>query len=338
MRAFRVLVYGAGAIGGFLGGTLAAAGTEVVLLGRPSVAERLKEHGMRLTDYEGRDATIEPPPFFVSLEECPPVDLVLVTVKCTGMEQAAEELAEWLDPTTPVFCLQNGVGSKELAAQHLNQAQLYSGMVPFNVLMMDEGRLHRATEGSLMFEEHPYLRPLLEAWNRVGVPAEIRADFKSVSWGKLLLNLNNAVNALAGVPLVEELSQLEYRQVLSEAMRELLAALRAAGIQPTRLAKLPPHIVPKVLTLPNRLFKALAKKMLAMDPLARSSMWDDLERRRATEIDFLNGAVVELASSQGLEATVTSRILELIKEAEEKGEGSPGISASELVKRVLLPG
>lgn len=335
MRSFKVLIYGAGAIGGYLGGTLAAAGTEVVLLGRPSVAERLQEHGMRLTDYEGRDRSIAAPEFVCSLQDCPPCDLVLLTVKCTGVAQAAEDLAGWLDPSIPVFCLQNGVGSKKIAALHLAEAQLFSGMVPFNVLTMDEGRLHRGTEGSLMFQEHPYLRPLLEAWNRAGVPAEIRVDFEAISWGKLLLNLNNAINALAGVPLVEELSQLEYRQVLAEAMRELLAALRAAGIQPAKLAKLPPHMVPKVLTLPNRLFRALAKKMLAMDPLARSSMWDDLERRRGTEIDFLNGAVVELARAQGLEAPVNSSICELIKEAEEQGEGSPGMSSAELMSRVF---
>jgi 2-dehydropantoate 2-reductase len=149
------------------------------------------------------------------------------------------------------------------------------------------------------------------------------------------LNLNNAINALAGVPLLEELHDRDYRRVLSSCMRELLAALRKAGIKPAKLTKAPPFLVPWILLLPNWLFRVIAQQMLAIDPLARSSMWDDLQKGRATEIEFLNQAVVELAFQQGLTAPVNERIVTLIKQIEKAGRGSPGMSSSEMVSRLL---
>ena len=301
---------------------------------RESVAERFARHGLHLTDYLGQNLKVAPPiDGYTSLELCPfPANLVLLTVKCTGVAEAARELAPWVAPETVVVCFQNGVGSKSRAAVHIPAGQLVSGMVPFNVLSHDQGRLHRGTEGALCVEAHPALEPLLEAWNRVGIPAHASQDFESVAWGKLQLNLNNAINALAGIPLQQELSQRPYRRVLAACMSELLQALRAAGIRPARLARLPPALIPWVLLLPDGLFRRVARKMLAIDPLARSSMWEDLQRGRPTEIHFLNGAVVELARKYGLEAPVNTKIMERLAQAESSQKGSPGLSGSDLLQ------
>lgn len=332
----RVLVFGTGAIGGYVGGALLKAGLEVTFFGRPSVKKRFDEHGLTLTDYDGGNHHLEAPlPFQTQLKKCEPAEVVLLTVKCTGVAEAARQLADWITPETQVICLQNGVGSKKTAAEFLPAQQLSSGMVPFNVASMDEGRLHRGTEGALLLEQSPCSRELVAAWQKVGLPADQAGDFEAISWAKLQLNLNNAINALAGVPLVEELSQRGYRRVLAACQWELLAALRAAGIKPARLTPLPAFLIPWILCLPNWLFKLIARRMLAIDPLARSSMWDDLEQRRKTEIDFLNGAVVELAHAHELPAPVNRDIRLLIREAEAKAEGSPQIAAVELADRLL---
>lgn len=333
----KIVVFGAGAIGGYLGGALLAAGMDVTFVARESVARRFAEHGLHLTDYQGLDLHVgQPIPCVTSLDQiATPADVVLLTVKCTGVGEAAQQLARWVTPTTLVVCFQNGVGSRALAGNDIPDAQLVSGMVPFNVLNAEGGRLHRGTEGELHVESHPALKPLLDAWKLVGVPAVACQDFQSIAWGKLLLNLNNAINALAGVPLLEELSQREYRRVLAGCMRELLAALKAAGIKPARLAKLPPFLLPWVLLLPNWLFRRVARRMLAIDPLARSSMWDDLEQRKPTEIWFLNGAVVVLAEGLGLKAPVNRKIMELIQRAESSAQGSPGLSAAQLAGQLL---
>ena len=111
----KVLVYGTGAIGGYLGGTLLAAGMDVVFLGRERIQKSF-ENGLALTDYEGRKALLAAGtvPFCTSLSEVSTADVVLLTVKCTGLEEAAKDLASWVAPETLVVCCQNGIGTREL--------------------------------------------------------------------------------------------------------------------------------------------------------------------------------------------------------------------------------
>ena len=97
------------------------------------------------------------------------------------------------------------------------------------------------------------------------------------------MNLNNSINALSQLPLKQELSILEYRQCLALAQLETLNLLKIAKIKPAKLTPLPAQFIPKILKLPNPIFKIISKKMLAIDPLARSSMADDLMAGRKTE-------------------------------------------------------
>jgi len=85
-----------------------------------------------------------------------------------------------------------------------------------------------------------------------------------------------------------------------------------------------------VLALPDWLFFRVAAAMLRIDPEARSSMWEDLERGRTTEVDFINGEVVRLAREVGVEAPYNARAVDLVREAEARGAGSPGLDADAL--------
>jgi 2-dehydropantoate 2-reductase len=88
--------------------------------------------------------------------------------------------------------------------------------------------------------------------------------------------------------------------------------------------------VPRILRLPNWLFRRVAASMLAIDPEARSSMWEDLERRRPTEIDHLQGAILRLAGKADVRVPLTKRIVRLVKEAEVARAGSPGLTPEQI--------
>ena len=92
--------------------------------------------------------------------------------------------------------------------------------------------------------------------------------------------------------------------------------------------------LPRILALPNALFRLLANKMLAIDPLARSSMWHDIMARRATEIDFINGAVLDLAQKLKIETPVNRPLVALIKQAAKRATGSPKLSAAQLQQKI----
>ena len=147
-----------------------------------------------------------------------------------------------------------------------------------------------------------------------------------MQWGKLLLNLNNALNALADLPLRRQLAQRPWRSLFADQMAEGLAAIRAEGIKPVSPTPIPAGWMPPLLRLPDPIFEPLLGRTMKIDPEARSSMWEDLQRGRRTEIDYLQGVITEIAERRGLEAPLSRRIVELIRQAEPDGKGSPGLT------------
>jgi 2-dehydropantoate 2-reductase len=215
-----------------------------------------------------------------------------------------------------------------LLARLGGMARVVPGMVPFNVVQTraeeKAPRFHRATSGTVQIGAGvPGLR---EALDVPGAAVDDSGDMTGVLWGKLLLNLNNALNALAGIPLAAELADKRWRRLLARQIDEGLAVLKAAGIRPARIEGVPPGAIPRILRLPDWLFRRVARRMLAIDPEARSSMWEDLERRRLTEIDHLQGAVLALAAKTRVRVPLTERIVGLVKAAEATRAGSPRLT------------
>ncbi len=316
-----VAVFGAGSIGCYVGGCLAAAGTPVQFIGRPRIRDSLRSHGLRLTDYRGRDQQVAAGQlrFATDAQACADARLVLVTVKSAATVDAGQSLAAVLRPDALVISLQNGLGNAARLAETLPGRRVIAGMVPFNVVNQGQGHFHQGSEGELEVAADPALDDWLPAFIAAGLPLTQHADMPAVLWAKLLLNLNNAINALCGLPLKQELSQRDFRRCIALAQAEALGLMQNEGIHPARLTPLPAHWIPRLLGAPDALFRLLANKMLEIDPQARSSMWEDLEAGRPTEIDWINGEVLRLAQKLGRQAPVNARLIELIRAAESGG-------------------
>ncbi len=309
------IVMGAGAIGLYVGGRLAAAGQDVALVGRPRILEALARDGLRVSDLDGFDTHL--PPGRLRLAETPgalaraPGTTVLLCVKGGGTAQAAQSLAAACPAGLPVVSLQNGVENVARIAAHAPALHPVGAMVPYNVVLRGT-HVHRATTGRIQLQRDPATAPLAGVFSAAGLDALAVGDIQPVQWGKLLLNLNNPVNALSDLPLRDELRVRDFRIVFAALQSEALRAMAHAGIRPAKIAPLPPALLPHVLRLPDALFTRLARRMLRIDPAARSSMWDDLEAGRPTEIDDLCGAVVRLAARHGVPAPCNARMSALL--------------------------
>jgi 2-dehydropantoate 2-reductase len=211
------------------------------------------------------------------------------------------------------------------------QMRALAGMVPYNVIMKTATHVHRATMGKLQIEQSDISTELVAMLNTAGLSAKVAEDMRTVQWSKLLLNMNNPVNALSDLPLRDQLLNRDFRCVFAALQLEALTAMRAAKIVPLQLAAASPQVMPYLLKLPNWLFTRIAKKMLRMDANARSSMWDDVQHARITEVDDMCGAVVRLALQVGTPAPCNAAICKLIS-AHTKGQRWTGSELRKALK------
>jgi 2-dehydropantoate 2-reductase len=328
-------VAGAGSIGCFVGGMLAAAGARVALLARPRVIQEIEGHGLRLTSFEGFDRQIAPGQ--LTLSEDPKIfadaGVVLVTVKSADTPEIADLIARHAPSDAVVVSLQNGIGNASMLRERLPGRRVLAGMVPFNVVAPGSGRFHRATSGDIIIEQDD-----AGTAGRLSVPGltmRPTADIAGVQWGKLLVNLNNALNALADLPLRQQLAQRDWRRLFADQITEGLAALKAEGIRPVSATPIPVSWMPHLLRLPDAVFAMLLGRTMKIDPEARSSMWEDLQRGRRTEIDYLQGVITEIADRRRLHVPLSRRIVALIKRAEATGQGSPKLNPDQIVQTLL---
>jgi len=333
----QIAVLGAGSVGCFIGGAWLAAGCKVSFVGRERVRAEVAEHGIGLSDQDGWKIRLAPSliDFSTRPAALKKADIIALCVKSTGTEAAAKEIARHARPGATIVSFQNGVSNADTLKKLLPKIDVVAGMVPYNVVRLGPGRWHRATWGDLTAERTDTTEALAKAIGDRPGRLLLSDDMQGVLWGKLLLNLNNAINALSGKTILEELQQRDYRRVMAAAIVETLEMLDAAGIEPAKIGQVAPRLLPHAIASPDFIFRNLFLRIQKIDPRARSSMSDDFAASRPTEIDFLNGEVVKLAHSLGRKAPVNAAIVELVRQAE---AGVEHLWSAEDLRKYVLEG
>jgi 2-dehydropantoate 2-reductase len=317
------IVVGTGAIGTYIGGSLAASGLKVHFVGRKHSVKALSDAGLRVTDLNGFDVLIPAQSLNLYealadvssdvLNDSAATPIIVVCVKSGATQEVALDIERYCRTGSTVVSLQNGVENVARLKANAPTMQVLAGMVPYNVMLQSAAHTHRATAGTLFIEQHTASLAFFNDFLAAGLATELKKNMREVQWGKLLLNLNNPINALSNLPLKTQLEDRNYRRALAELQIEALRLLSIAGIEPAKVGKVGPRLLPKLLGMPNWLFTRIAGAMLKMDAKARSSMWVDLQGGRPTEIDDLCGAVVQLATKLDMKAPKNAHISYLIK-------------------------
>ena len=309
---------GAGAIGGYVGVRAAAAGLPTIMVGRTALngaQDTLSAYdldGNRFRPQAGLQLTSD-------ASALAHVDLCILATKSKDTIEAGTVLKSILSANVPVVSLQNGLDNPS-RLRTLGFATVVPGLVTFNVVK-EENSFRQTTSGPIVTENaghHPALQAL--ATGLRDVPWALVDDLRPKQAGKLLLNLNNGICAASGVTVATSLKSRKLRIAFAQCIREGLRVFARAEQPVERLGRLSPSVIARLLGLPDFLFYRAARQMIRVDPRAKSSTLQDLERGRPTEIDDLNGAIVRLGEQHGVATPANRYITETIKALEGASE------------------
>lgn len=298
MRSVEILIFGAGAIGSFFGGLLSRR-HDVSLIGRPEHVAAIRSRGLRIS---GKTALIAKPNATTAVPRGAKPDLVFVTTKSYGTANAMSALRPFASRSL-FITLQNGLGNAETIAK--TARRVVAGTTAHGVTFLGPGEVRHAGIGDTVLgawtgvEEAELVR-LRDTLSDVGIVARLTSDVRTELWSKLVVNASvNPIAALAAVP--------NGRLVRDKA---LLALAEAVGREAASVAKAEGADV-NAEDLWHR--TVLVAKRTASN---RSSMLQDLDRRRRTEIDAITGSIVRAAARQRIPAPLNEALLALVRARE----------------------
>jgi 2-dehydropantoate 2-reductase len=311
----KIAVIGAGAIGCITGGLLWHEGVDVVLLGRKAQVEAINANGLFVGGITGGKTCMVPAAETLTFRP----DILLLAVKSQDVEEACVSVRELVSDSA-VLTMQNGVRSDELVSEILGRERIVSSVVMFGATYVEPGKVDFNFHGGLVMgkafpevddETFIKVKDLMSA----AFDVIVSDDIHGAHWTKLILNLNNAISGILGREIRDVFSDPELCRLGLDVMREALRVMDESGI---RLASLPDLSVDKLRGLLNAPDEVGAEvygnimKNLSMTPLP-GSVLQSIARGRETEVDFLNGEIALLASSNGFAAPLNEGITRLVK-------------------------
>ena len=314
----RIAIFGAGGIGGYLGGRLSQAGEDVVLIARGEHLQAIKDHGLRVDSVKG-DFVATPTLATENPAEAGPVDAVILGVKAWQVLDAAKAMRPMIGPDTFVVPMQNGVEATAELASVLGEKSVVVGLGGLVSYIVSPGHiLHAGGEPFVSFGESDNstserTQNLLTAFKNAGVNASIPTNIQAALWGKLaFMAANSGVGAITRVPSGQWRSVVGSWEMAQQVVREVLAVAAGKGIE-----------------MPNDSLAAAVARLEGSPPNGTSSMQRDLMEGRPSELDVQNGAVVRLGLDTGVLTPVNTFIYNSLLPQEMKARGEFPVQESE---------
>ncbi|MFH1928611.1 MAG: 2-dehydropantoate 2-reductase [Chloroflexota bacterium] len=310
----KIAIIGAGAIGSALGALLARSGQDVTLVGRPAHVAAIRQDGLRV------DGCLRE--FTVQVEAAETLDfrpdLALLTVKTQDVTVAVRDNLAYLTEV-PLLTLQNGVRSDELVASLLPWPQILSAVVRLTATYLNPGRVTLLDQGTLIigrpFGPRDVQVEEVACVLKGAVTTHVSDNIRGAHWLKLIVNLINALPALTNYTMRQVSADPHLSRLGVGLMREGLRVTDQAGIQLESLPQMPASLIRLIGRLPMgltaRMFAAMARRMESDWPIWGSTL-QSIRRGRSTEIDYLNGEVVQLGKQVGVSTPLNAKVVELV--------------------------
>jgi 2-dehydropantoate 2-reductase len=314
----KILIYGAGAVGSVFGGMLAKAGEEVVLLGRAPHMEAIKAKGLRIEGIWGEHTINSNILCYsnsqdVKEDHAGTFDLIIISVKAYDTFSAASDLRNMINMDTLVLSIQNGIGNTEIIAKNIGADQTLAGMVIFGSEMISPGivrvnvsaddvaigRINKNTDQSAV-------EKVAAAFTLAGIKTKTTEQIEAHLWNKMLYNCAlNALAAILNVTYGQLLESEHAKNIMRRVLWEIYAVVERQGLVLEKKIK-------------EEYSKILFNHLIPLTSAHKPSMLQDMEKRKKTEIDYLNGMIVQMAKDAGVASPTNLMLTELIKFKEKK--------------------
>ncbi len=303
----KILTLGAGAIGTYIGGSLALAGHQVVFVGHQKSMDELRERGLRLDltldpRRQTRDAFVINSPAVViasAMEDAlryGPFDLALFALKSFDTQAALEDLKPYAEKLPPLFCLSNGVSNETAIAEALGKDKVISGTVTTAIGRRGIGDIVlEKLRGVGVAKGHPLSEKVHAALDNAYLNSRIFEDAASMKWSKMLTNLiANPTSAILDMTAAEIFARADLYKLEMDMLKECLAVMEAQGIEVVDLPGTPVRALAFATTLPLWLSKPLVGRAAGAGRGGKMpSFHIDLHAGRGkSEVDYLHGEVV----------------------------------------------
>ncbi|WP_295536904.1 ketopantoate reductase family protein [uncultured Pseudacidovorax sp.] len=302
----KIAVLGAGALGCAIGGALAEAGNDVVLINRNRAhVEAIRAGGLRMRGPAGeRRAAVRAELDCGSLAL---VELVIVLVKSFHTQEAIRAATPLIGAETVVLSLQNGLGHEDILADAVGRARVVAGKTYVGGVMLAPGHIISGTEGKetligeLDGSDSARIRRIAATFEAAGLRTTVSTTIMGTIWDKLLINVaTGAVSGITGLPYGPLYAIPEIEATAVAAVQEAIDVARASGVA---LSSTDPRA-------------AWTKAAAGLPEDFKTSMLQSLEKGSITEIDFINGAVVRWGQRCGVPTPVNATLVACIKGVE----------------------
>jgi 2-dehydropantoate 2-reductase len=317
----RIAVIGAGAVGSALGALLHRAGQNVVLIARPAHIAAIRQDGLRVDGDTGN--FIAPVEATETLNFRP---VALLTVKTQDVVAAVKANQAFLNDV-PVVTFQNGIRSDELVASILPREQILSAVVLMHVTYLLPGKVTVVYQGKLILGR-PFgprdskLEDVAHILNQA-VPTRVTDNIQGAHWLKLIVNLNNALPAITNFTMSQVYANTSLRNLAIGLMREGLRVIDRANIRLESLPEVSVGLTRLINWMPSgiagRIAAAKVRRLTTVWPLWGSTL-QSIQRGRPTEIDYLNGEIMELGKRYGEITPLNTKMVELVHQVERTGQ------------------
>jgi len=318
----KIAVIGAGAVGSIIGGLLKKAGFNTTLIGRKPHIDMINKNGLIIK--KAHDEIKININTSTKLNFKP--DIIFITVKSNDIEEACKSINKYAD-YTPVVLMQNGVTADDIALKYFNKKFIYGAIIFFNGEYLEPGIVKYGYEGTVtigkVFEENDnntiYIKEMLDKI----IKTTISSNIIGARWTKILVNcLTNSLDAITGLNLYDLMKSKVIRKLGVMILKEAYNIIKKAEIKLEDLPGLPVSNINFIIKSPFFISAYLLKIKFNAKKYCntKTSTLQSIKRGKKTEIDYLNGEIVKLASKIGIEASINKKIVDLVHSVEKNHE------------------